>query len=185
MFYCLGCNIQTILSSIVTFFSATLPSTNVSDISAVSAELIASVDLKKPIVLNQEKIVLMSKLLTEEVDHMNVDADIDSTAYITKISSLLKLLCLFPIDYFEKNERPQILYLTTLIDIWSVSNLNADPSARMKLSLMCRSLQLRLIGFFSVNSVLVSIFEGENVWLLILELVVGHELGNIELASFF
>lgn len=103
----------------------------------------------------------MLKLLTEKVDHMNEDIDIESTTYITEISSLLKLLCIFPIDYFEKNERPQILYLTTLIDIWSVSCLNADPFARMKLSLMCRSLQLRLIGFFSVNSVLVSIFGRE------------------------
>ncbi|CAO3606615.1 unnamed protein product [Mucor hiemalis] len=149
-----SCNIQTIMSNIITFFSTKFSSTNESEISTTCAQLIAMVDLKKPIAVEQEKIESLSNLLRDKVDHMNEDIELKSTQNITEISSLVKLLCLFPIDYFERNERPQILYLTTLIDIWCVSCLNADPSVRMKLSLMCRSLQLRLIGYFSVNSVL-------------------------------
>lgn len=112
-------------------------------------------DLNKAITIDQKSIKSLSQALNLEQDNMDEDANAVSTDNVNKIATLLKLLLLFPNEYYEKNERPQILYLATLVDIWSVSCINADYLARMKVCLMCRSLQLRFIGYFSVNSVLV------------------------------
>lgn len=115
-------------------------------------------DLGKAIAIDQKIVASLSVVLDTSENAMDEDINSASTENVLKIWNLLKLLLLFPNEYYDKNERPQLLYIATLIDIWSVSCFNADPVVRMKVSLMCRSLQLRFIGYFSVKSILVRIF---------------------------
>lgn len=118
--------------------------------------MIASMDLSKPLAINQKGIKALSAAVETKEDVMDQDVNAVSTENVAKISTLLKLVLLFPNAYFEKNERPQALYLATLIDIWSVNCQDADLLARLKVSLMCRTLHMRFIDYFSVNSILVS-----------------------------
>lgn len=113
-------------------------------------------DISKTISVDQKSIKDLSNVLISKQDSMDEDIDASSSNNVEKIATFLKLLLLFPNEYYEKNERPQTLYLATLIDIWSVSCTSAHPLIRTKVSLMCRSLQLRFIGYFSANSILVS-----------------------------
>ncbi|KAI7891608.1 Urb2/Npa2 family-domain-containing protein [Mucor mucedo] len=148
------CNIQTILGAFVELFKTKLLKSSISMVSKSSASMIAAIQLNKNVAVDQNTIEPLSKALSLEQDSMDEDADSISTDNVDKISTLLKLLLLFPNEYYEKNERPQALYLVTLLDIWSVSCKNADLLARMKVCLMCRSLQLRFIGYFKLNSIL-------------------------------
>lgn len=118
--------------------------------------MIAAIQLNKPVTVDQNSIESLSEALSLDKESMDEDGNAISTDNFDKISTLLKLLLLFPNEYYEKNERPQVLHLVTLLDIWSASCKNADILARMKVCLMCRSLQLRFIGYFKVNSILVS-----------------------------
>lgn len=129
--------------------------TTLGELSTVAAKMISTVDLSKSIVIDQKHMEKLSKAVQVKEDSMDQDTSAVSTENMNKISTLLKLLLLFPNEYFEKNERPQTLYLATLIDIWSVNCADAEPLTRMKVSLMCRTLHMRFIGYFSVNSILV------------------------------
>lgn len=143
------------MDTIAQFFKTKLLKTTLGELSTVAAEMISTIDLSKSIVIDQKHMEKLSKAVQVKEDSMDQDTSAVSTENMKKISTLLKLLLLFPNEYFEKNERPQTLYLATLIDIWSVNCADAEPLTRMKVSLMCRTLHMRFIGYFSVNSILV------------------------------
>lgn len=145
--------------------------------------MIAAIELNKTVTVDQNSIKALSDVLGSEQDNMDEDVSAVSTDNVEKISTLLKLLLLFPNEYYEKNERPQILYLATLLDIWSVSCKNADYLARMKVCLMCRSLQLRFIGYFSVNSILVRTLYSTSDRFLIRCFYQGNGFWSVELVS--
>lgn len=145
------------MATLAEFFKTKLVKSSAGELSTVAANMIASIDLSKPLAIDQKDIQALSAAAQSEQDAMDQDVSAVSTGNVNKISTLLKLVLLFPSEYFEKNERPQALYLATLIDIWSVSCQDADQVARMKVSLMCRTLHMRFMGYFSVNSILVSV----------------------------
>lgn len=151
------CNIQTILGVFIDLFGTKLLKTSSNEVSKASATLISKIDLNKSITINHDSIKALSTALETEQDHMDVDFNLTSTNNVKKIATLMKLLLLFPNEYYEKNERPIVLYLVTCVDVWAVSCTDADYLTRMKVCLMCRSLQLRFMQYFSVNSILVSI----------------------------
>ncbi|GAA5808334.1 hypothetical protein MFLAVUS_001724 [Mucor flavus] len=148
------CNIQTILNVFINLFKTKLLKTSSSQVSKVAANMISKMDISKSITVEQDSIKELSNALKNSKDQMDEDVDATSTSNVEKISTLLKLLLLFPNEYYEKNERPQVLYLVTCIDIWAISCANADYLTRMKVCLMCRSLQLRFMQYFSVHSIL-------------------------------
>ncbi|KAI9329591.1 Urb2/Npa2 family-domain-containing protein [Pilaira anomala] len=148
------CNIQTILGVFIDLFGTKLLKTSSNEVSKASATMISKIDLNKNITINQDSIKALSTALETEQDHMDVDLNLTNTNNVKKIATLMKLLLLFPNEYYEKNERPQVLYLVTCVDVWAVSCTNADYLTRMKVCLMCRSLQLRFMQYFSVNSIL-------------------------------
>ncbi|KAL7313294.1 hypothetical protein PS15m_007055 [Mucor circinelloides] len=148
------CSISTILTTIAEFFKAKLVKSSSGQLSTAASKMIASIDLSKPLAINQKSIKTLSAAVEAKEDAMDQDVNAVSTENVTKISTLLKLVLLFPNAYFEKNERPQALYLATLIDMWSVNCQDADLLVRLKVSLMCRTLHMRFIDYFSVNSIL-------------------------------
>jgi hypothetical protein len=125
------------------------------EMSKTAAQMISTLDITKPINVDPKDIKRLTKAIMTQKDAMDQDTKENSTNSITQINTLMKLLLLFPIEYYEKNERPQVLYMSTLIDIWSVNCVSADLVSRMKVSLMCRCLHMRFIGYFSINSILV------------------------------
>jgi hypothetical protein len=153
------CNIQTILHAFVELFKSKLLKASTCEVSKLSAKMISTMDISKAVSVDQKSMGILAKAVKSKQDHMDEDTNASSTNNVDKIATFLKLLLLFPNEYYEKSERPQVLYLATLIDIWSVSCISADPLARMKVSVMCRSLHLRFIGYFSVHSILVSLID--------------------------
>ncbi|KAK4518451.1 BHLH domain-containing protein [Mucor velutinosus] len=148
------CSMSTILATLAECFKTKLVKSSAGELSTMAAKMIASIDLSKPLAMDQKDIQALSAAVQAREDAMDQDVSATSTDNVNKISTLLKLVLLFPNEYFEKNERPQALYLATLVDIWSVNCQDADQVARMKVSLMCRTLHMRFMGYFSVNSIL-------------------------------
>lgn len=148
------CSIHTILATLADLFKTKLIKSNTGELSTMAAHMIASIDLSKPLAIDSKDMKALSAAVQAKQDAMDQDISAASTDNVNKISTLLKLVLLFPNEYFEKNERPQALYLATLVDVWSVNCQDADQVARMKVSLMCRTLHMRFMGYFSVNSIL-------------------------------
>ncbi|KAI8087792.1 Urb2/Npa2 family-domain-containing protein [Gilbertella persicaria] len=146
------CNIQTIFNTLVHLSKNELSTTGLTSHTAIT--MVSKLDTSKPLSIDHQTIEPLLAVLKSTEDLMDQDSDARSSDNIEKVASLMKLLLVFPIEYFEKNERPQAIYLATLIDIWGVQCTHADPVTRIKLSLMCRALQLRFIGYFSTHSIL-------------------------------
>jgi hypothetical protein len=144
------------LNALVELFTTKLIKFSTGDLANRAVEMISKVDLSKPLDLEPKSVEQLSKLLDSSDDAMDVDVDTTTTNYANQLLTLLKLLLLFPNECVEKNERLEIVYLTTLIDVWSVTCHSADVVCRMKVSLMCRGLQLKFIDYFSTHSLLVS-----------------------------
>ncbi|KAI8636630.1 Urb2/Npa2 family-domain-containing protein [Parasitella parasitica] len=147
-------SISTILNIVIEFFKSKLVQATSGELSIVAANMISAVDLTKPLTIDQNDMMKLSEAVQVKQDVMDQDANSTSTNNMNKINTLLKLLLLFPSEYFEKNERPQALYIATLLDMWAVTYEDAAPLIRMKVSLMCRTLHIRFIGYFSINSIL-------------------------------
>ncbi|CEP18278.1 hypothetical protein [Parasitella parasitica] len=148
------CSISTILHEIIELFKTKLVEASSGELPTVAANMISVVDLTRTLTIDPYDMTKLSKAVLAQQDSMDQDVNTASTNIINNISALLKLLLLFPSEYFEKNERSQALYIATLIDVWAVTFEGPEPLIRMKLSLMCRTLHLRFIGYFSVNSIL-------------------------------
>ncbi|KAI7907434.1 Urb2/Npa2 family-domain-containing protein [Cokeromyces recurvatus] len=149
-----NCNIETILNLIIQNFQTKLLDTSSGKVAKLTAEMISTIDVSKPFNFNQNHIVKLANTMEEENEAMEEDTTVVNTADVKKIANLMKLLLLFPNEYYKKNERLQTLYLITLVDIWSVANSNTDLAIQNEVSLMCRSLYLRFMDYFSINSIL-------------------------------
>lgn len=152
----IDCNIQIILNIVVELFKTKLMETSDGEMAKTAAQMISSVDITKPINVDPKEVKHLTEAIKTQEDAMDQDIKASSTDNVNKISTLMTLLLLFPIEYYEKNQRSQVLHLSTLIDIWSVNCASADLEIRMKVSLLCRSLHMRFIGYFSTSSILVS-----------------------------
>lgn len=155
----LDCNIPIILNALVELFGTKLKESSVGDLSNKTIEMITSLEISKVLEIDTKEVQSLSTLLSQTNDAMDEDVDATTTSYVNQLCALLKLLLLFPNECFEKTERSHVVYLATLIDIWSVTCGSADVLYRMKVSLMCRGLQLKFMDYFSTHSLLVS-----NTW---------------------
>lgn len=149
-------SIQTFLNNIVHLFKTKLHAEYSDPILNSAAQMVSNLNIKEAFVL--DKIAI--KDLLENIQSKNVaiqeDIEQDMMSGVQELDVLLKILLIFPSEYFEKNERTLVVYIATLVDIWCVSNIQLDPLVRSKISLTCKSLSLQFIHFFSIHSVLVS-----------------------------
>ncbi|KAI8370172.1 Urb2/Npa2 family-domain-containing protein [Choanephora cucurbitarum] len=150
------CNIQAILDIFIGF-AVDLSSSKSNQICQVAMDMISKMKTAQPFVVEQATIQPLLNALKSSKNMMDEDEQKNSTRYVEKMTQLMKLLLIFPIEYYEKNERTQTIYLATLIDIWSTHYSSASPLSRARLSLMARILQLRFIDYFSIHSIMASI----------------------------
>lgn len=76
---------------------------------------------------------------------------------VVKINYLLRLLLLFPLECYNKQERNQILWLLLLIDAWLLTSANSDLHCTLYGSLQCRVLYLRFMKGIGNAGALVSL----------------------------
>ncbi|KAF7721634.1 hypothetical protein EC973_004355 [Apophysomyces ossiformis] len=132
------CSIATVTSAIVEFFKGIHQDSDergnifTKHCAALSP---ASKDLPSGIV----------SLLSSGHDAMQQDLSTAETEKVKKLMAFVKLLLLFPLEYYERSQRHQTLLLSFLADGWVICNTQADPVIRIKTSLACRSLHLRLM----------------------------------------
>jgi hypothetical protein len=169
----------------VKLFKTKLIKVNDGEMAKAAALMISTMDTTKPTSVDLKATKRLTEAIKREEDTMDEDTKASSTKNINKISTLMKLLLLFPIEYYEKNERPQVLYISTLIDIWSVTYVSADLLSRVKVSLMCRSLHMRFIDYFSINSILVRIENITFIFSLLNLSCVGIEFCHVGLVGHF
>ncbi|KAI9477719.1 MAG: Urb2/Npa2 family-domain-containing protein [Benjaminiella poitrasii] len=173
------CNIKVVLNLFIQLFQVISSSTSSSKkISKVASEMISIMDLSNPVNLDKNSVMELSRVMRTERDTMDENTATIDAEDLKKIANLMKLLLLFPNEYYKKNERLQTLYLITLVDIWSVSFTNADVFVRNDISLMCRSLHLRFMDSFSVNSIL-GLDSNILDWLISFNTVRSHSLEYI------
>lgn len=140
---------KAVIAALTDLFKRKLVKSSSNTISRIVAEMVINNVSKGDDKLDQA--------LNDEI--MEQDVKESSTKDVASIVSLMRLLLLFPNEYYEKNERQNVLALATLVDMWVISCVDADPLMRAKASLVCRSLYLRFIDFFSINSLLVRITD--------------------------
>lgn len=144
----IGWNVQTYLKAITSLFNTT----NQPDaVSTAAAKLLSSIDTTASFTWDKNVIngLLPHLNVSSTTESMEID-DMDQ-----QLVTIFNLLALFPNECFGKNERALAVYIATLVDIWSVSNLN---SLRSKISLACKRMVLQFINYFSANSILVRLF---------------------------
>ncbi|CAO3616277.1 unnamed protein product [Cunninghamella blakesleeana] len=95
---------------------------------------------------------LISSLSTGKKNAVDIERS-DQTS-VTKINYLLRLLLLFPLECYNKQERNQILRLLLLIDAWLLTSANADLENILYGSLQCRVLYLRFMKYIGNAGIL-------------------------------
>lgn len=144
----IGWNVQTYLKAITSLFNTTnQPDTA----SAAVAKLLSNIDTTAPFTWDKSVIhdLFPHLHVSSTTEPMEID-DMDQ-----QLVTIFNLLALFPNECFGKNERALVIYIATLVDIWSVSSLTL---LRSKISLACKRMILQFINYFSVNSILVRLF---------------------------
>ncbi|KAI8331286.1 Urb2/Npa2 family-domain-containing protein [Blakeslea trispora] len=147
------CNLQAIFDLFIGC-AADLSSSKSSQICMVAMDMISKSNATQPFVVEQAAVRPLLDSLKSSKDWMDVDNLGDNTHMVEKMISLMKLLLIFPIEYYEKSERAQTVCLATLVDIWVSHYASASSLSRAKLSLMSRILQLRFIDYFSIHSIM-------------------------------
>ncbi|KAG1471204.1 hypothetical protein G6F56_002260 [Rhizopus delemar] len=115
--------------------------------------MISSVNTKESPVTDKNALKTLVAEIQDKNANMEEDLEFD-TNDINELAVLLRILLIFPNEYFEKNERTLLVYIASLMDIWCVANTQIDVLARSKISLTCKNLNLQFINFFSINSIL-------------------------------
>ncbi|KAG0170859.1 hypothetical protein DFQ28_001467 [Apophysomyces sp. BC1034] len=141
------CSISTIVNALIGFFGRIDQHAN--DQTRILAKHIAAVGSA-----SKDLPAEAVSLLTSSREAMEQDVSAVETENVAKTMMFINLLLSFPLEYYEKSERQQILLLSFLTDSWVISNTQADPVVRMKASLGCRSLHLRLVLHISGRGIL-------------------------------
>ncbi|ORZ12704.1 Urb2/Npa2 family-domain-containing protein [Absidia repens] len=114
---------------------------------------IAKIKLDEVFVLDKSKLSELGKVLLNSLNQ-TTDQDGDYTMQFTidTICRLMNLLLLFPVEYFGKQERSHMLWLSLLVDAWLFSGGSASPSSIIRGSLACRSLYLRFVDISNAGA---------------------------------
>ncbi|KAG0748861.1 hypothetical protein G6F57_003035 [Rhizopus arrhizus] len=147
-------SIQTFLSNIVHLFKTKLHAEYSDPILSSAVQMVSNLNTKEAFVLDKIAIKNLLENIQSKSIVIQEDIEQDMMSGVQELDVLLKILLIFPSEYFEKNERTLVVYIATLVDIWCVSNTQLDPLIRSKISLTCKSLALQFIHFFSIHSVL-------------------------------
>ncbi|KAI7866844.1 Urb2/Npa2 family-domain-containing protein [Spinellus fusiger] len=111
-------------------------------------------DRHKPLTLSTKTIEELTTALAQCTNSMDQDVKEKDTKNVEHVASFIKLFLLFPLEYYEKNERQQVMLLAFLADAWVLSTTTASAEARITASLLCRGLHLRATSLNSSSSVL-------------------------------
>lgn len=144
------------MSNIVHLFKTKLHAEYSDPILSSAVQMVSNLNTKEAFVLDKIAIKDLLENIQSKSIVIQEDIEQDMMSGVQELDVLLKILLIFPSEYFEKNERTLVVYIATLVDIWCVSNTQLDPLIRSKISLTCKSLALQFIHFFSIHSVLVS-----------------------------
>ena len=78
-----------------------------------------------------------------------------TTDMIIKAIQYLNQLLLFPMEYYTKRERQQVIWMTFLIDVFVGVAVKADTETRTKAQLRSRTLLLRFFATSNSGNILV------------------------------
>ncbi|KAI8967507.1 Urb2/Npa2 family-domain-containing protein [Mycotypha africana] len=148
-----SCSMSVIIKRLIEQFRIIAGNKQQNDLSLMAAKMIANTDTNGAFSVERNDIAELTGVLETSSESMDLNITEAATSAIQRVTSLVKMLLIFPSEHYGKNERSRAIHLATLIDIWSVGCVDADPLARITLSIMCRTFQLRFINYFANNSI--------------------------------
>ncbi|RUS17322.1 Urb2/Npa2 family-domain-containing protein [Endogone sp. FLAS-F59071] len=133
-------------------FLKTIPTSHSKESTKFSSPTSSLLDLIASIDRNTQIPTLLAAALPNFTTSIDAPSE-EQHAALHKIASYISLLHLFPLEYYDRQERNSVLAVTFLVDRWiaeGATDLNrreSDYSAAARSWLMCRSIQLKIMKY--------------------------------------